>query len=258
MFAIHPFDEQGIIALVGAGGKTTLMFRLARELAWAGKNVLTTTTTKIYYPSSRQSRHVIICGNFSRIVKQVRALLQHHHHITAAAGDLATDKADDKKRGLAKKLVGFQPAMIQRLWETGLFNHILVEADGAAQLPLKAPASHEPVIPSQTKKVLALIGLKAVGKPLNQDWVFRPEIYSQLSGLPLNAPVTPQSVVTVLLHPQGILQGCPANIPCDLFLNQADDQRAYNTGNKIAVLLSESNHNRIHQVWIATLEPPLH
>jgi len=247
MLAVQGLDVHGVVALVGAGGKTTLMFRLARELARRGENVLTTTTTKIYFPRSRQSHHVIICDNLTGIVKQAQALLQRSHHITAASGYTAD----------SQKLVGFQPEMIQRLWETGLFRHILTEADGASRRPLKAPASHEPVIPPQTKKVLALIGLSAVGKPLNEDWVFRPEIYSQLSGLPLNAPVTPQSIVTVLLHPKWILRNCPVNSRCDLFLNQADDQHAYDAGCKIASLLSKHNYNHFHQVWIGSLKSPL-
>ncbi len=250
------FDVQrGVISLVGAGGKTTLMFRLAGEFARAGETVLTTTTTKIFFPLPRQSRHVIISENLTEIVEQAHALLHQSHHVTAASGYLP----DYHKKNGARKLVGFQPAMIQRLWETGLFRHILVEADGAAQRPLKAPASHEPVFPPQTQKVLALVGLKAVGKPLNEKWVFRPEIYSQLSGLPTcsycpGTPVTPESVVTVLLHPKGILQGCPADIPCDLFLNQADDKHACDAGRKIVSLLSKRNNNRFDQVWIGSLK----
>jgi probable selenium-dependent hydroxylase accessory protein YqeC len=246
----------GVIAIVGAGGKTTLMFRLAHELARTGQNVLTTTTTKIFYPSPCQSRHVIISENMTEIIKQAQAMLHRCCHITAAARYLAD----------SQKLVGFQPAMIQRLiqslGEIGLFSHILVEADGAAQRPLKAPAAHEPVIPPYTKELMVVIGLSAVGKPLNEEWVFRSEIYSQLSGLPtcsdcMGAPVTPQSVVTVLLHPEGILKGCPANIIRYLFLNQADDQRAYNAGREIAALLSEHDNNPFHQVWIGSLKSPV-
>ena len=37
-------------ALVGAGGKTTLMYALARRMADAGRRVVCTTTTKIFPP----------------------------------------------------------------------------------------------------------------------------------------------------------------------------------------------------------------
>ena len=45
---IHPKD---VISIVGAGGKTTLMFALARELSNKKGMVITTTTTKIFPPS---------------------------------------------------------------------------------------------------------------------------------------------------------------------------------------------------------------
>ena len=52
--------EGGVISLVGAGGKTTLMFRLARELADTGERVLTTTTTRILRPTKEQSASVVV------------------------------------------------------------------------------------------------------------------------------------------------------------------------------------------------------
>ncbi len=43
-FRIQPHD---VVAFVGAGGKTTAMFRLAEELVTQGKRVVVTTTTKL-------------------------------------------------------------------------------------------------------------------------------------------------------------------------------------------------------------------
>ncbi|MCF8109113.1 MAG: hypothetical protein K9J81_08985, partial [Desulfohalobiaceae bacterium] len=44
-------ERSGIISLVGAGGKTSLMFQLAREIAARKQRVLTTTTTRIFSPT---------------------------------------------------------------------------------------------------------------------------------------------------------------------------------------------------------------
>ena len=46
--------DGGVISLVGAGGKTSLMFKLAHELSKTGEPVLTTTTTKIFEPGPDQ------------------------------------------------------------------------------------------------------------------------------------------------------------------------------------------------------------
>ena len=52
--------DGGVISLVGAGGKTSLMFKLAHELSRTGGSVLTTTTTKILEPEPDQSSCVIV------------------------------------------------------------------------------------------------------------------------------------------------------------------------------------------------------
>ena len=64
----------GVVSLVGAGGKTSLMFKLARELSMAGEPVLTTTTTKILEPSRDQSAHLILSNSVSNMLKQAKEL----------------------------------------------------------------------------------------------------------------------------------------------------------------------------------------
>jgi probable selenium-dependent hydroxylase accessory protein YqeC len=80
---------------------------------------------------------------------------------------------------------------------------LLIEADGSRQKPLKAPAEHEPPIPDFSDVVIYVAGLSALGKPLHEDHVHRAEQFSQLSGLPLGVPITPQAILTALTHPQG-------------------------------------------------------
>lgn len=238
----------GVIALIGSGGKTTLMFHLARELERAGESVLSTTTTKIFVPPPRQSRHVIISPDPDDIIRQAAMRLQHSRHMTAASGYV---------EGAPTKLAGLSFETIRRIGEAGLFRWILVEADGSARRPLKAPARHEPVIPPDSHKVIVMVGLEAIGNPLNAKWVFRPEIYSQLSGLPINAPLTPQSIAAVLLHPRGMLRKRPAHSRYDLFLNQADNQRALDAGLEIASLLSQQEHQQFDRIRIGSLQAPL-
>ena len=63
-FDIKPGE---VVSLVGAGGKTTLMFALARELAAPQKLVITTTTTKIFYPSPSDTPYVLVSENEDEI-----------------------------------------------------------------------------------------------------------------------------------------------------------------------------------------------
>ena len=107
---------------MGGGGKTTLMFKLARELSLAGEPVLTTTTTKIFEPSLDQAGGVILSGSVPNLLDRADELLDKHRHLTAAVGKLPE----------SGKLYGFRPEIIGELWNAGLFQWIIVEADGAA------------------------------------------------------------------------------------------------------------------------------
>lgn len=225
----------GIVSLVGAGGKTTLLFRLAKELAAAGESVLTTTTTKIFMPTPAQSAHVIIASEITEALRRTEALSPPALHVTAAA-------ARDTETG---KLIGFGPEAIEAFRKSGRFRWILVEADGASRRPLKAPADHEPVISEATGWLVAVVGLDAIGKPLTDAWVFRPERYAGLTGIPLGRSVTPESVSTALLHESGIMKGCPPNARRFAFLNKADREDRINAGRKIAEKLMANSRGKL-------------
>ena len=162
-------EGQGVVSQVGAGGKTSLMFKLAHEIAETGEPVLTTTTTKILVPEPKQSSCLIVSDSVETIVNQASDFHKNRKlHVTAATSQLPGEN----------KLIGLTPETIDVLSEKKIFRWILVEADGAAGRPLKVPANHEPVIPQSTKLVIGLVGLSGVGKHLTADWVHRLERFS--------------------------------------------------------------------------------
>jgi probable selenium-dependent hydroxylase accessory protein YqeC len=225
----------GIVSLVGAGGKTTLLFRLAKELAAAGESVLTTTTTKIFMPAPAQSANVIIASEITETLRRTEALPPPALHVTAAA-------AQDTATG---KLTGFAPDAIEAFRNSGRFRWILVEADGASRRPLKAPAAHEPVISEATGWLVAVVGLDAIGNPLTDAWVFRPERYAEITGIPPGSPVTPESVSTALLHESGIMKGCPPTARRFVFLNKADGEDRRNAGRRIAEIVTANSRGKL-------------
>jgi probable selenium-dependent hydroxylase accessory protein YqeC len=242
-------ENGGIVSLVGAGGKTSLMYRLARELCRKGAKVLTTTTTRIRPPTPQQSPACILAAAPEDILEQATAMLQTHRHITAAAGESAE----------AGKLTGLTAQAVDRLGGSRVFDWIIVEADGAAGRPLKAPAAHEPVIPSRTDWLVGMAGLSAVGKPLCERWVFRTEIFSSLSGLAPGSTVTAEAVAAVLVHEQGVLKGAPRRCRCLAFLNQADAIGGRTAGLQIAQVIGRCGGSRIRRVIVGRVlgEPPV-
>ena len=241
--------ENGVISLVGAGGKTSLMFRLAHELSASGETVLTTTTTKILRPTAEQSKHLVISDSPAEIVKRARSILQHSPHVSAAADILSP----------RDKLIGFPPDTIEALWNSNLFRWIIVEADGAARRPLKAPAHHEPVIPRCTRRVIGVLGLGVLGKPLNADNVFRPELVSNISGLKKGMDIVGETLCAVLVHRQGIFKGTPAAAKKIAFLNQADIPGLAKAGHGIIEGLAGNKNTGLSRVVIGStrLDPPV-
>lgn len=239
----------GVVSLVGSGGKTSLMFKLARELSMAGEPVLTTTTTKIFEPSQDQTSCVILSGSVTKILDQADELLNKYTHLTAAAGKLSR----------TGKLCGFRPEIIGELWNSGLFQWIIVEADGAAGKPLKAPVAHEPVIPACTKQLVGIVGLNGVGQLLTERLVFRHEHFARLTGLRSGSIVTDAAIADVLVRDDGLFKGfCPEVIRIALF-NQADVVGNFSAGQRIARLLSKRKNTGLNRVVIGQIlfDPPV-
>ena len=220
-------NSQGVVSIVGAGGKTSLMFRLAKELADSGKTVLTTTTTKIFMPAPDQSPFTIITGSIDELAKKSKSRLNYYHHFSAGSKyTLTTGKLD-----------GFAPDIIDELWQAGLFDWIIVEADGARQKPLKATASHEPVVPKTTTHLILVTGLDAVGKPLDENHVHRAKLFSNNTGLPLGGTMDEQSIATSIAIEIKKARGFSPASSNFVFLNKADNPDKIRSGQKIAELL---------------------
>lgn len=202
--------KPGVVSLVGSGGKTSLMFALASLLQRQGQKVLTTTTTKIYPPPHFHSPFVYCTSDPVHWLSSHQDLVVLHGHTTLAAGVLPQ-----------AKLQGFSPRTIDAIHSLGLFDWILVEADGAGHRPLKAPAEHEPVVPESSSMVITVAGMWGVGKPLCTQWVLRPERFASLAGMDMNQAVSAEHLARVLVHPQGPLKASPPASINVLFLNLA-------------------------------------
>lgn len=211
-----------VIALVGAGGKTTAMFLLANELA-PRMRVLTTTTTRIF---AAQIKHAPVHVAFNPERQSITDLLPQLDRAIAAHGQALvigqTDPASDKVFGLS-------PDMIDALAGSGHFDVIINEADGSRMRPLKAPAAHEPVIPGSTTLVVPIAGLDVLGQPLSDATAHRAEFIGRLIGIAVGQPVTADAVAAVLCHPEGGLKNVPAQARVVPLLNKVDEKAGKDT-----------------------------
>ena len=239
-----------VISLVGAGGKTTLMFALARELRDGKGVVITTTTTKIFPPLPSDFTHLLVSSDQDKIrdviLKEGTAL----GHIT-----LASDKSK-----LTGKLLGIKPELVAEMIDLEPVLCVIVEADGAAHRPLKAPdPAFEPVIPLSSSLVIPVIGIEALGHPLSEEHVFRSEIAAQLTGISLGDDVTAEVIANLILHPSGITRGSPPQAKIVPFINKVDLHADLSVAREIAVKIIDTHHPRINRVVLgqAQLQPPV-
>jgi len=231
---------RGVISLIGAGGKTTLMFKLAKELAGAGLSVLTTTTTKIFFPVKEQSPHTVMLASEDDVRDKVIAAKASFPHFSAGTGK-------DPKSG---KLIGLPPETVDRIWKEGLFDVIIVEADGSRQLPLKASADHEPVVPTATSHLVHVTGLDAVGQSLEKA-VQRPEIFMENFALEPETILAEPHLAACIFHELQKAEGLCRPLVNTVILNKADTEKEERKGRRIANRLK--GHPFLHHLAILAL-----
>lgn len=254
--AVLGLSPGAVVSLVGAGGKTSLLFALVREAVerWGAGCVLVTTTTRMFQPgpvdfpplpgqdgaagvSHRPAGahagapappvRTLLCGTLGEALAELERTPE-------GAVPVLAQGLLPPSGGLRAKLVGVPTAWVDEI--AGRFAHllILVEADGSAGRPLKAPAGHEPVIPSSTGTVVAVAGTDALGAPPDPLHVHRPEQVARLTGLLPGEAVTPLAVAQVLWHPEGCGKGRPPGSRLIPVLNKVDSPECLGAARRVA------------------------
>lgn len=166
---------RGVTALIGGGGKTTLLYTLAEELRRKG-TVILCTSTHIRVPA----QYPLVTGG----VDELSAALRQHGAVCAG-----TNAPDGK---LTASQIPFA-----RL--AALADYVLVEADGSKGLPLKAHEDHEPVIPANCQRTVLVLGADGFGRPI-AEVCHRPALYAQRAGCAVDDAVTPEIAARVILR----------------------------------------------------------
>ena len=195
--------EKGVTALIGGGGKTTLMYTLAEELRRRG-TVIVTTSTHIQRP---EQYPVLTAAD------DVAAALAEHGAVCVAG-----ETAEGKLRA---------PALSFEVL-AALADFVLVEADGSRRLPLKAHAPHEPVIPPNARRTVYVVGADGFGHLIRQV-CHRPERYAALCGAAEDNIVTPALEARVL-HAEGYDTGW-------VFINKVETPEDWRSAEALAALL---------------------
>ncbi len=202
--------NEGMLSLIGAGGKTTTLFCLADELFREGSRVLVTTTTKIFKPTKPHVHKLYLAQELTALLSKLASIKEPA--IVGVGSGL-----DD-----AGKLMGLPPGWFETLENEGVVDWILIEADGAASRPFKVPAGHEPVVPDSCPITVWVMGVKVLGKPLTQEWVHRAEQGAALLRVEPGTPVSEEIILNLVGNPSGCFKGVPPRCRKIALINQAD------------------------------------
>ncbi len=213
-----------LVAFVGGGGKTSLMFALAAALP--GRTVIT-TTTRIFAAQMRLAPAVVYVGDLAAL-----GPLLARHGRCLVVGHVDGDKAHS-----------VDPDLPARLLARPDVDFVLVEADGARMRPVKAPAGHEPVIPPETTLVVPVAGLDALETPLDNA-AHRPERARALlaegvdnESLSASGALTPAGLARLLTHAQGGLKGILDGARAVVWLNKVEGAGRREQGRAAARLM---------------------
>ncbi|MGB5158009.1 putative selenium-dependent hydroxylase accessory protein YqeC [Desulfobacterium sp. N47] len=205
-------NKPELVCLVGGGGKTTTMFAIAQALRFFKKRVLVTTSTHICYPDPEREKYdKLIVDNTDDIAIFTDT---QKETITVFGTGIVTAKV--------KKLAGASSQFIEKLFLQKVFDYILVECDGSKRKPIKAPASYEPVVPDNATKTIGVIGLDAIGKPINEEFVHRLDIFCDVVKRLPGEILDEEAVVNLILSPAGLFKGVPEGCEKYVLLNKAE------------------------------------
>ncbi len=232
--------EREVISLVGAGGKTTLLYALGRELSALRCGVILTTTTKIFEPAPSPLFLQFLSPELNAVKKWAAEHLPHHQCLLLARGRLPNGK-----------LEGIPPEWVEELFLLGGVSAIVNEADGAAGRPLKAPREGEPVIPDNTTLLVPVMGIEGMDRPLDEETVFRSAIASRLLNLPIGSTVTEEVIARLMLES---IKRRPAGARVIPLINKVDIPGGRGKAEKLAHHILSLDQPGIRRVILGQLQ----
>ncbi len=225
-----------VVAFIGAGGKTSTLVRLGYELAEMDWRVLASTTTRLGEEQLELVPRAMTPDADSTAISE--ALTEHNFVFLY-------DKIEDGK------VHGPEPGWISRLMDAVDSDVMLIEADGARGLPLKAPFDHEPVIPPETSVVIPIASLSALGQPLDEEHVYNAKSiiarYGFVEGNRIKSPWIAQILRDEMLG----LRGVPDGARVVAFLNQTTP-RGYGRARARLIARLALRQSRLHGVALGT------
>ena len=167
-------QKNDVIAIVGSGGKTSLLQRLAMENHH--QKTLISTTTKMHLPD--YDNHI---GENENLQIGRNLFYEKYKDDKISVQDIAKLKALCQQADLS-----------------------LLECDGARMLPLKGWNHNEPQVPDFTTLTIGVLPLWVLGAPVSDRYIHRLTHFCAITDATLNKPISLSHFHALITHPAGL------------------------------------------------------
>lgn len=181
-------NKGDLASIVGAGGKTSLMFTLAEELRRDYK-ILVTTTTKIFVPEKEQYDFMAI-GE-----ENFQGIGYSNNKGIYVYGDSISQEG---------KIIGISTRILNT--QLPCFDLVLAEADGSKGKPIKGWNKSEPVISHETTKTIGVLSIESIGKVINEKNVHRVDEFLNITNAVENGIISMENILSVIFNPNGLFR----------------------------------------------------
>lgn len=180
-------SEGDVVAFAGAGGKSGAILAVCEGLLAAGSRVLVAPTTKMSLGEAEQIGPLVTSEDHGELLVKAESALAEAPAVVAGSGMYSKNRVE-----------GVDPAWVGDL--AGLADVVLVEADGSRRRPIKGTAEHEPALPNAATLVVAVANIDALGTPVDEEHVHRPEVFSELTGVGPGQSITPGAFASAVAN----------------------------------------------------------
>ncbi|MEE9571713.1 MAG: selenium cofactor biosynthesis protein YqeC [Candidatus Neomarinimicrobiota bacterium] len=199
--------EGSCIALLGGGGKTALLHKLADEYAKYYANVLQTSLTKTaFHPSDKP-----LILNEINIEKL--ELLKFERNPLFIIGEKISNE----------KLKGISETDLNRIRHQ--FDITIFECDGARNKPLKAHTKYDPIVPEFATHTIIIVGADVVNTRISDGMVHRAELFCKSWNVRTDFQLNIDFIVKILTSNKGYISKLNNQERISYFVNKWDNHK---------------------------------
>ena len=213
-----------MVSIIGGGGKTTTLKKLAKEMKERGLHRVLMTSTNMFYPKETV---------YSRLSNELEVALRGNESVWVGN---RVEKHDRIKLSMVDEDV--LDYLTEERFKVPFA--ILNEADGAKCRPVKVPRDYEPVIPEATDVVVAVVGMDALDRPIHEV-AARPEDMARFLEKGLGELITSDDLVKIVLSENGYRKDVKPGTEFQVILNKVDNPEMLEKAKDLADRISVNN-----------------